>query len=80
MVVYLATLPVELDASFGKALATLEQGGCLARTDLPAARCLAARTSAAGRLAQIEAINYRVAAPFVPLSVSFCIPALVWAM
>jgi Zn-dependent membrane protease YugP len=38
VVVHLATLPVEFDASFGKALPVLEQGRYLAVADLPAAR------------------------------------------
>lgn len=36
--VHLATLPVELDASFGKALPILSEGQYLAEQDLPAAR------------------------------------------
>jgi Zn-dependent membrane protease YugP len=36
--VHLVTLPVEFDASFGKALPVLERGNYLAATDLPAAR------------------------------------------
>jgi uncharacterized protein len=38
VVVHLVTLPVEIDASFGKALPVLEQGGYLAADDMPAAR------------------------------------------
>lgn len=38
LVVHLITLPVETDASFGKAMPILEQGGYLASEDLPAAR------------------------------------------
>lgn len=38
VVVHVATLPVELDASFGKALPALEHGRYLSRADLPAAR------------------------------------------
>ncbi len=38
LVVHLVTLPVELDASFGKALPVLERGNYLAQTDMPAAR------------------------------------------
>jgi uncharacterized protein len=38
VVVHLVTLPVEHDASFGKALPVLEQGRYLAASDLPAAR------------------------------------------
>jgi|SRR5262245_41384578 len=38
IVVHLVTLPVEFDASFGKALPVLERGGYLAAADLPAAR------------------------------------------
>jgi len=36
--VHVVTLPVELDASFGKALPVLERGGYLAPADMPAAR------------------------------------------
>jgi Zn-dependent membrane protease YugP len=36
--VHLVTLPVEFDASFGKALPVLERGGYLAAADMPAAR------------------------------------------
>lgn len=38
IVVHIATLPVELDASFGKALPVLANGSYLAPEDLPAAR------------------------------------------
>jgi Zn-dependent membrane protease YugP len=38
IVVHVATLPVELDASFAKALPVLQRGGYLAASDLPAAR------------------------------------------
>jgi Zn-dependent membrane protease YugP len=38
VVVHLVTLPVELDASFGKALPVIVRGGYLAAPDLPAAR------------------------------------------
>lgn len=38
VLVHLVTLPVEYDASFGKALPILEAGGYLSRDDLPAAR------------------------------------------
>lgn len=38
LAVHAATLPVELDASFGKALPVLERGGYLAPADLPMAR------------------------------------------
>jgi uncharacterized protein len=38
VVVHLVTLPVEIDASFGKALPVLERGGYLAPDDMPAAR------------------------------------------
>jgi Zn-dependent membrane protease YugP len=38
LAVHAATLPVEMDASFGKALPVLERGGYLAREDLPQAR------------------------------------------
>jgi Zn-dependent membrane protease YugP len=36
--VHVVTLPVELDASFGKALPVLQRGGYLASADMPAAR------------------------------------------
>ncbi|HWK96756.1 MAG TPA: zinc metallopeptidase [Pseudolabrys sp.] len=38
VVVHVLTLPVEFDASFGKALPVLEQGGYLQEQDIPAAR------------------------------------------
>ena len=38
VVVHLVTLPVEFDASFGKALPALEHGRYLPEQDLPAAR------------------------------------------
>ncbi len=38
ILVHVVTLPVEYDASFGKALPMLEQGGYLKQEDLPAAR------------------------------------------
>jgi Zn-dependent membrane protease YugP len=38
IVVHVATLPVEFDASFAKALPVLERGGYLSSSDLPAAR------------------------------------------
>ncbi|MDO9499481.1 zinc metallopeptidase [Falsiroseomonas sp.] len=38
LAVHAVTLPVELDASFGKALPVLQQGGYLAPADLPQAR------------------------------------------
>ncbi len=38
IVIHTATLPVELDASFGKALLVLKRGGYLAPADMPAAR------------------------------------------
>lgn len=38
LVIHLVTLPVELDASFGKALPILSGGGYLEPTDLPATR------------------------------------------
>jgi uncharacterized protein len=56
VVVHVATLPVEFDASFGKALPTLEQGGYLSRSDLPAARSVlraAAWTYVAAALATL---------------------------
>jgi Zn-dependent membrane protease YugP len=38
LAVHAVTLPVELDASFGKALPVLERGGYLAKEDLPQVR------------------------------------------
>ena len=38
VVVHLVTLPVELDASFGKALPVLERGGYIPAADMPEAR------------------------------------------
>lgn len=38
LVLHLVTLPVEFDASFGKALPILEKGGYLKSADMPAAR------------------------------------------
>lgn len=38
VVMHVATLPLELDASFGRALPVLDKGGFLAPADLPAAR------------------------------------------
>ncbi len=38
LVVHLVTLPVEFDASFGKALPILQQDGYLHPDDMPAAR------------------------------------------
>jgi hypothetical protein len=38
VLVHLVTLPVEFDASFGKALPVLEKGGYLGENDMPAAR------------------------------------------
>ncbi|MEM7225407.1 MAG: zinc metallopeptidase [Pseudomonadota bacterium] len=40
VVVHLATLPVEFDASFKRALPILERGGYLPKRDLPAARSI----------------------------------------
>jgi Zn-dependent membrane protease YugP len=56
IVVHLVTLPVELDASFGKALPVLEQGRYLSAADLPAARSVlhaAAWTYVAAALATL---------------------------
>jgi len=56
VLVHLITLPVELDASFGKALPVLEQGRYLAVADLPAARSVlraAAWTYVAAALATL---------------------------
>jgi Zn-dependent membrane protease YugP len=58
LVVHLATLSVEVDASFNKALPILEKGGYLSEADLPAARRVlraAALTYVAGAL--ISLIN-----------------------
>jgi len=38
IIVHLVTLPVEFDASFGKALPVLTRGGYLSSSDMPAAR------------------------------------------
>ena len=54
--VHLVTLPVELDASFGKALPILEEGNYLHETDLPHAKRIlraAAFTYVAGSLASL---------------------------
>jgi Zn-dependent membrane protease YugP len=54
--VHLVTLPVELDASYGKALPMLEQGGYLLDGDLPHARRIlkaAALTYVAGSMASL---------------------------
>ncbi|MDB4308269.1 zinc metallopeptidase [Gammaproteobacteria bacterium] len=54
--VHLVTLPVELDASYGKALPMLEQGGYLHDGDLPHARRIlkaAALTYVAGSMASL---------------------------
>ncbi len=54
--VHLVTLPVELDASYGKALPILEQGNYLQDGDLPHARRIlkaAALTYVAGSLASL---------------------------
>ena len=54
--VHLATLPVELDASYGKALPILQQGNYLHHGDLPHARRIlkaAALTYVAGSLASL---------------------------
>jgi Zn-dependent membrane protease YugP len=56
VVVHAATLPVEIDASFGKALPLLERGHYLPRSDLPAARSVlraAAYTYVAASLATL---------------------------
>ena len=56
VVVHVATLPVELDASFAKALPVLQRGGYLAASDLPAARSVlraAAWTYVAAALATL---------------------------
>jgi Zn-dependent membrane protease YugP len=53
VIVHLVTLPVEIDASFGKALPILKEGGYIAGGDLPAARSVlkaAAFTYVAGAL------------------------------
>ena len=54
--VHITTLPVEFDASFGKALPVLQRGGYLASDDMPAARHVlraAAWTYVAGALATL---------------------------
>jgi Zn-dependent membrane protease YugP len=56
VIVHVVTLPVEFDASFGKALPALERGHYLASSDLPAAR----------RVLQAAALTY-VAAALVTL-------------
>lgn len=56
VLVHLVTLPVELDASFGRALPILERGGYLATQDLKAARAVlraAAMTYVASALATL---------------------------
>jgi Zn-dependent membrane protease YugP len=56
VVVHIATLPVEFDASFGKALPVLEQGRYLSNNDMPAARTVlkaAAYTYVAAALATL---------------------------
>jgi uncharacterized protein len=56
VVAHVATLPVEFDASFGKALPVIERGGYLPRSDLPAARSVlraAAYTYVAAALATL---------------------------
>ena len=40
VVIHAVTLPVEFDASFGRALPVLEQGGFITKADMPAARQL----------------------------------------
>ncbi|MEA2929725.1 MAG: uncharacterized protein QOG38_2153, partial [Hyphomicrobiales bacterium] len=54
--VHITTLPVEFDASFGKALPVLQRGGYLSATDMPAARRVlraASWTYVAGALATL---------------------------
>jgi Zn-dependent membrane protease YugP len=56
VVVHIVTLPVELDASFGKALPVLEGRGYLSPQDMPAARSVlraAAYTYVAAALATL---------------------------
>lgn len=56
VLVHLVTLPVELDASFGKALPVLTRGGYLAENDIPAVRTVlraAALTYVAAALASL---------------------------
>jgi Zn-dependent membrane protease YugP len=56
VVVHFVTLPVEFDASFGKALPVLEQGRYLSNNDMPAARTVlkaAAYTYVAAALATL---------------------------
>jgi Zn-dependent membrane protease YugP len=56
VVVHLLTLPMELDASFAKALPVIERGRYLAASDMPAARSVlraAAWTYVASALATL---------------------------
>jgi Zn-dependent membrane protease YugP len=56
VLVHVTTLPVEFDASFGKALPVLQRGAYLSATDMPAARHVlraAAWTYVAGALATL---------------------------
>jgi Zn-dependent membrane protease YugP len=62
--VHLVTLPVELDASYGKALPILEEGGYLHEGDLPHARRIlkaAALTYVAGSLASLLSLGRWIA-------------------
>ncbi len=61
VIVNLVTLPVEFDASFGKALPILEEGKYLPQEDLPAARNVlraAALTYVAGALMSLVNVAY----------------------
>jgi hypothetical protein len=62
LAVHAVTLPVELDASFGKALPVLERGGYLPRADLPQARrvlrAAALTYVAAGLITLINAVRW----------------------
>ena len=61
VIVNLVTLPVELDASFAKAMPILEEGGYLAAEDLPPARNVlraAALTYVAGALMSLVNVAY----------------------
>jgi len=62
LAVHAVTLPVELDASFGKALPVLQQGGYLAPADLPQARrvlrAAALTYVAAGLITLINAVRW----------------------
>ncbi len=62
VLIHAATLPVEFDASFGRALPVLEEGGYLENEDLPAARQLlkAAATTyvAAAAMSLVDVVRW----------------------